>query len=138
MIFNGVRDTGYGVRYPLPVSRSPNKGFTLLEVLLTIVLLAVAVASIMWALSTSLFASSDTEAIEKALNIAQAQMEEIKNTPFADLADSGPAADPVFPQYSVTVNVAEGQDPMQVDATVSWATKGGQTSVSLTTLAANY
>jgi hypothetical protein len=72
------------------------------------------------------------------LNIAQAKMEQIKNTDFVNLTSSGPAIDANFTRFSTTVNVAQGQNPMQVDVTVSWAVKGGQTNVTLTTLAASY
>ncbi|MDP3730514.1 MAG: prepilin-type N-terminal cleavage/methylation domain-containing protein [Candidatus Omnitrophota bacterium] len=116
----------------------PKKGFTLLEILLAAIVFSAGVVAILWAFSTGIFVSSDVENIDLALNIAQAKMEEVKNTPFAGLADSGPTADANFPRFSTTVNVAEGQDPMRVDVNVAWSVKGSQTSVVLTTLAANY
>ena len=73
-----------------------------------------------------------------ALNIAQAKMEEVKDTAYDDLADSGPTADSNFSDFDVTVDVAEGDDPTQVDVTVEWGVKGGTASVVLTTLAADY
>jgi type II secretory pathway pseudopilin PulG len=114
-------------------------GFTLLEALVAVVLIAGGVAAVMWAFGAGIAATTDVEDTAAALDIAQAKMEEIKNTSFANLADSGPTADPNFPRFSVTVNVAEGQNPMQVDVTVAWGViKGGQTSTSLTTLVADY
>ena len=112
-------------------------GFSLIEVLITLILLTIGVVTISRAFSTGLFASTDVENIDLALNIAQAKMEEIKNTAFASLADSGPTADSNFSRFNVTVNVSEGQDPMQVAVTVSWSVKGGQNSIILTTLVAN-
>ncbi|MDD5449472.1 MAG: prepilin-type N-terminal cleavage/methylation domain-containing protein [Candidatus Omnitrophica bacterium] len=124
-----------------PKTRSPNhvpKGFTLLEVLIAAVVLTAGVVAIMWAFNTGLYATTDVENVDLALNIAQAKMEEIKNSAFADLADSGPTADPDFPRFLTTVNVAEGQNPMQVDVTVNWDAKGGQTGFTLSTLIADY
>jgi len=115
-----------------------NKGFTLFEVLIAAVIFAVSVTSLLWVFNTGIFAFSDVENIDLALNIAQAKMEEVKNTAFASLADSGPTVDADFPRFSTTVNVAEGQNPMQVDVTVGWVVKGGQASINLTTLAADY
>jgi prepilin-type N-terminal cleavage/methylation domain-containing protein len=112
-------------------------GFTLLEILIATVIVAAGVAAIVWAFSAGLFAASDTESVDLALNIAQAKMEELRNTTFGDLADSGPAADPAFPAFSTAVNVTEGLDPMEITVTVTWDTRGGQTSVVLTTLRAN-
>lgn len=114
------------------------KGFTLLEVLITVIILTVGIVAILWAFSAGMYATTDIENVDLALNIAQAKMEEIKNTPFANLQDYGPTADPNFANFNVSVNVAEGQSPMQVDVTVAWQVKGGQTSISLTTLITNY
>lgn len=118
--------------------RFEKNGFTLLEVLIAAVILTVGVAALVWAFSAGIFATTDIEDVDLALNIAQAKMEEIKNTAFASLADSGPAADAYFPRFSTTVNVAEGQNPMQVDVTVAWQVKGSAASFTLTTLAADY
>jgi prepilin-type N-terminal cleavage/methylation domain-containing protein len=118
--------------------RLKNSGFTLLEVLIATVIFTIGMTAIIWALNSGIYATSDIENVDLALNIAQAKMEEIKNTAFASLADSGPTADSNFPSFSVTVNVAEGQNPMQVDVTVAWSVRGGTTSFALTTLVADY
>jgi len=119
-------------------SRITNNGFTLLEVLIAIIILTVGVVAVIWAFSSGMYAATDIENVDLALNIAQAKMEEIKNTPFASLIDSGPIDDTNFSRFSTTVNVAEGQNPMQVDVTVAWPVKGGSTNITLTTLVANY
>lgn len=113
-------------------------GFTLLEVLVTVIVLTSGVIAVMWALNAGMYAATDAENVDLALAIAQARMEVVKNTPFAGLVDSGPAADPNFSAFSVTVSVAEGQDPMRVDVTAAWNEKGGQSSLALTTLVTNY
>lgn len=114
------------------------RGFTLLEALIAAVIFTIGVTAIIQAFNLGLYAAADIENIDLALNIAQAKMEEIKNTAFAALADSGPAADADFSRFSTTVNVAEGQNPRQADVTVNWNGKGGQTGLVLTTLIADY
>ncbi len=114
------------------------KGFTLLEALIATIILTVGVVAIIRALNSGIYAASGVENVDLALNIAQAKMEQMKNTAFASLADSGPAADANFPRFSTTVNVAEGQNPMRVDVTVVWPVKGGSTNITLTTLIADY
>lgn len=124
-------------------SRLTDRAFTLLEILISLIILATGVIAITWAFSSGILASSDVENVDLALNVAQAKMEELKNVSFASLADSGPtAADPdsdsPLNKFNVSVNVAEGQNPMQIDVTVAWAVKGGTTSITLTTLIADY
>ena len=115
------------------------EGFTLLEVLIALIVLSVGVVAIARAFSAGIFAAAATsEDVEVALCIAQASMEEIKDTTYDDLADSGPTEDANFPNFDVTVDVDEGDNPMQVDITVAWDTKGGASSVTLTTLVADY
>lgn len=116
--------------------RSKNRGFTLLEILITIVILTTGVIALSQAFSTGMLASTDVENVDSALNIAQATMEGLRNTSFAGLAGSGPTADANFPNFNVTVSLS-GTDPKQIDVTVAWNAKGGGTNVHLTTLRAN-
>ena len=118
-------------------TRSRNSGFTLLEILLTLLLLAVGMTALSQAFSTGMLASTDIENVDLALNIAQAKMETLKNTSFASLASSGPTADATFSNFNVTVSVT-GTDPKQIDVTVSWNVQGGSPTVKLTSLRANY
>lgn len=121
--------------------KNKKNGFTLLEVMLAMFLFTVGIVSIIRVFNTGLIASSDVENVDLALNIAQKKMEEIKNTPFASLADSGPAAaDSMFPfsNFNVTVDVTEGQNPMPVNVAVNWNVSGGTASVNLATLVTNY
>ena len=115
-----------------------SKGFSILEVLIALLIFVVGVVGITKAFNTGLFASTDSENVNLALNIAQAKMEEIKNTPFEDLSDSGPTTDINFTNFSLSVNVAEGQNPMQVDVSVAWSVKGQPVDITLTTLLASY
>ena len=114
-----------------------SQGFTLLEIILTILLLILGVIALSQAMSTGMLASTDAENVDLALNIAQTKMETIKNTAFSGIASNGPTADANFPNFSTTVTVT-GTDPKQVDVTVAWNVQGGSTNVGLTTLVANY
>jgi len=118
------------------------KGFTLLEVLIATVIFTIGVIAIIWALNSGIYATSDIENVDLALNIAQANMETIKNQNFADIDTDAEISSIVsnlgFSGLTVSGDVAEGQNPMQVDVTVAWQVKGGQTSISLTTLITDY
>lgn len=114
------------------------KSSSLLELLITIIIITVGVIVIARAFIVSLSATGDIRNVAVALNIASAKMEEIKNTPFTNLVDSGPAPDPNFPDFDLTVDVAEGQNPMRVEARVAWDVKGGEANIVLTTQVADY
>ncbi len=113
------------------------KGFSLLEILITLVLFATGISALVWAISAGLSASVNVEGMDLALNIAQSNMEDIKNKSFDTIVsegDHGPTPDTNFPDYAVQVDIADGDDPMEVDVTVYWDVRGGQTSMTLTTL----
>ena len=114
------------------------RGFTLLEVLLATIVFVVGVTAVIQAFSIGIYATGDVENVNIATNIAQGKMEEIVNTPFANIVNSGPTPDANFPRFFVTVVATTGNNPMLVGVTVSWNAKGAQTSVVLTTLVANY
>jgi len=114
------------------------KGFTIVEILITVFLLAVGVVGVQKSYNVGMKAGIDIENVEIAMNLAQSKMAEVRNTGFASLADSGPAADADFPSFYVTVDVDDGENPMQVDVTVSWTYGGEQGSFVLTTLVADY
>lgn len=115
------------------------KGFTLLEILIAIIILTVGVVSITSAFSTGIYASADIENVNTALNIAQAKMEEIKNTAYAGIINSGPASDANFTNFNITISVTESLVNLKsVNTKVEWQVKGGQANVTLATLIANY
>lgn len=120
------------------------KGFTLLEVLLAVVILAGGIIAIMQAFSAGMFASTEAENVELAFGVAQAKLERIYGTsggitdePRHNVCDDGFAGG-VYSNQNFQVQVAtDNNNPERVDVTVYWTTKGGDTSIKLTTLVAN-
>ena len=116
------------------------KGFTLLEMLVTIVLLTVGITSILQIAGMAMFADTNLENITIARYLAQEAMEEIKDA--ASYADIDSFASPrstltgEFADFDRTVTVSG--DPKQVDATVYWTVKGQDQSVELVTLFTDY
>jgi Tfp pilus assembly protein PilV len=112
------------------------KSFTLLEIIITTLILTLGVIGISRALSTGLFAYKDFENVNLALSIAQTKMEELKNTSFENLSDSGPISDENFPDFKVKVDIEEGKNPCKVIVEVSWGSP--EEKITLTTLIADY
>lgn len=113
------------------------RGFSLFESVMALVIFSLGVLSVTQAFNAGLFASAASESLDTAVSVAEGRMEELKNTAFAALVSTAATADPVFPIYNVTVGVT-GTEPKTVDVTVSWANRGGNSSIRLTTLRANY
>lgn len=115
------------------------KAFTLLEILITIAIITIGIIAITRSFNTGSRSGRDIEDVDLALNIAQANMEMARNTPFENLSDQPLLADSNFPNFAVTRNVstlAEGYK--EVSVTVTWGALGGQTGITLTTLATDY
>jgi len=120
------------------------KGFTLLEVLLAVVILAGSIIAIMQAFSAGMFASTEAESMELALGVAQSKLENIHGTsggisnelPHSVSAEGFTGG--VYSNQNFQVQVAtDTNNPERVDVTVCWTTKGGDASIALTTLMAH-
>ena len=127
-------------------------GFTFLEILIATIILTVGVIALLWAFNAGLFATTDVENVNLALNIAQAKMEyifdDLKNMDLESLniknyEDDNSGTDSDFPDFTVTVDLTDQnhprQDLFQVDVSVGWDVKGGtgNTSITLSTLIAD-
>lgn len=120
--------------------RNKEEGFTLLEIILALAVFSASIIAVMRVFSIGIALSGEVEDMSLALNLAQKKMEEIKNTPFANIISSGPVpADSTAPfsRFNVRVDTT-GVNPKQINATVSWNVKGGTTGITLTTLRTNY
>jgi prepilin-type N-terminal cleavage/methylation domain-containing protein len=116
------------------------KGFTLLEMLLTIVLLTVGITSILQMVSMAMFADTNLENTTIARYLAQEKMEEIKDaatyTAIDGYASARTALTGNFADFDRAVTVTG--DPKEVNVTVYWSAKGQNQSLSLVTLFADY
>ena len=124
------------------VRRADSKGFTFLELLITAVILSVGIAALVAAFSEGVFASSDTAALRTASALAQARIEELRGTPFANIVTEARAAVPGFTGFDrqLLVTVSPGGTNVnfkQADVTVYWTIKGGELSTALTTYFVN-
>ncbi len=121
--------------------RTANRGFTLLEILITLLLLVVGVVAVSRAFSRGMLVSAGSRNMELALNIARAQMEEIENMDYDNISSVGstPAgAQHPLDNFDVTVTVTQKAPSIkQVDVNVSWLVKGGIMNVPLTTVVAD-
>lgn len=116
------------------------QGFTLLEMLVTIVLLTAGIVTLLRMAGMGMFADVNAQNAATALYLAQEKMEEIKDASSYSGIDSFASARAAlsgdFAAFDREVTVSG--DPKQVDVTVYWTVKGQDQSVDLVTLFADY
>ena len=117
------------------------RGFTLAEVLVTLVIITGGMAALLMAFGAALGVSRNVEEEATAINIANAVMEQVKDTTYQSLQGYTADASTIFSGltgYTMTVTTTKPSNPAQVNVSVSWLAKGGTAGITLTTLAADY
>ena len=111
------------------------KGFTLIEILIALVILAVSIVFIVGLFANALVASVDAENTTIAMNLAQGRMEEIRNLDFdTEIVNEAKAVVSGFAGFQREVAVTEPEtDLKQVTVTVYWAYKDDELTVPLVT-----
>ncbi|MFH1709644.1 MAG: prepilin-type N-terminal cleavage/methylation domain-containing protein [bacterium] len=117
-----------------------SKGFTLLEVLLVLIIIAAVLVPLLQAFSSGLMASSEVKDTNTAAVLAQKKIEEIKDTAFASVSSEAKTTISSYPAYSSQVIVSTPQNNLKdVQVIVFWRPgTGGETSVSIETLISNF
>ena len=114
--------------------RVDRKGFTFLEVLLAVVVLAVGSVSLLQAISMGLFAGAINETELIAVNLAQEKMEWIRNTAYASIVSEARADVSGFSAFKREVIVTTPQANLrQVTVNVYYTIKNSELTKSLTT-----
>ena len=109
-------------------------GFTLLEVLATMLLLAILLPVLMEGISLSLHAASDTRRITEATNLAQAELNTLVATNnWSNNSSSDFGTD--HPGYRWESNVISGDNNVsQLTVTVLWTDRGQQRQLAVSTI----
>ncbi len=111
------------------------KGFTLIEVLATMVLMAIVLPVISQALSVSLAAASSARHTTEAAGLAQAKLHELISTGQLNTTSSGDFGTD-HPGYRWEVGtVARDYNLTEVSVRVLWAERGLEKSLTVSTLA---
>ena len=130
---------------PIPNSefRIPNwnRGFTLLEALLALVLFAVGMVAGVELLQRSQAATAEGESVLTATALAQRRLEELRNVAYGGLANEAKASvsSPTgYSRFSRQVTVTTPSTNLRhIVVTVFWTAPGGETCVSLQTYRSN-
>ena len=112
-----------------------SRGFTLLEILVSIVLLTIGVIAIIGLFSANFIGSIDAENTAIAVNLAEKRMEEIRNLDFdTGIVNEAKASVSGFAGFERQVVVAEPETDLKyVTVTAYWTYKTDEVSITLDT-----
>ncbi len=114
--------------------RSPENGFTLLELLLTLILLGAGLASLLSAISLILASGGINESEVVATHLAEEKMETLKNTSYSGIANETKAVVSGFTSFQREVAVTTPVTSLeQITVTVYWNHKSAELSKNLVT-----
>lgn len=112
--------------------KTGSNGFTLLEVLITIIIVTVGFTVLLQAVSTGLFAGGDNENMLVAVNLANEKMDELRNRTYSNVINETKAAVSGFPAFSREVVTSVIQTGLkQVSVNVYWFVKSAELNLSL-------
>lgn len=110
------------------------RGFTLLEVLVTIVLLSAGAVFLLEAFAIGTFAGGDNENTLIAANLAQEKIEQFRNVSYGSVVAEAKAAVTSFTFFEREVTVSTPQTGLKlVTVKVYWTPKGGEQNITLVT-----
>ena len=103
-------------------------GFTLVEIMVSILILTVAFAGLALAFSSGLMAIKATRETSDAIQAAQQELEILRNTPFAGIQTHSFSVSPLDTNGTVVVE-SLGTDIKKVSVNIQW-TSGSSKSMS--------
>ena len=116
-----------------------SRGFTLIEALIAVVILAVGLISLAKFQTSLVESSGETKARTEAVNLAQSELEQVRNMNYADLGSGNlPTATitgtnaQFTPTWQLSDNAAQGYKT--VTLTLAWTDKKGDYSVQLSSI----
>lgn len=124
---------------PTTVSKN-NKGFTLVEVMIALVVLLFVFLALMQTALMSIDSNMVNVLREEAISIAEEQMTDVRNTAYADVASVAAATvsrnirNVQGFDYTVTRTVADNTTTKQVAITVTWSWKNDAYRHQITTI----
>ena len=121
--------------------QSRQVGFTLMELMISILLIVGAVAAATFMMGRGMFAATGTETFQQAVALAQERMENLRGATFASIVSKLRAPVSGWTGFDRKVDVSQpagtNSDFKQVAVTVYWSTVDGELSTSLTSTVAN-
>ena len=120
---------------PLPEyrAREQRRGFTLAEVLVTLLFLAIVLPVAMRGVSLSLAAASNSKHVREATSLAEQKLHELTTITMPSGSQSGAFAD--YPDYRWTCQVASlDYGVRELDLRVTWDDRGQEHGISVSTL----
>jgi len=131
------------IKFPLSLrgakQRSNLKGFSLIELMVAVAILAMAIFGIFHAYSAGFMGMADARDRTVATNYAQEAMEDVKNMDFEKIAPTSKSVINANRKYRIDVNVSlESTNLKKVFTVVSWKNRNGITKTVETSMLVHF
>lgn len=115
--------------------KNPGEGFTLIEVMIAVFLLAVALIGLASVTTTVIKSTEYSQTLTTATTLAKDKIEDLKASPYGDIA-SGSDTSGIFNRSWTVTSSASPSDYKTIVVTVTWNWQGQGRSVELRTIRA--
>jgi Tfp pilus assembly protein PilV len=112
---------------------SPNKGFTLSELMIATAILLVAILSLLAALINTILLNESNNNLVMAVNDAQYVLEQMKGLPYSQIASFTPPTFNNLNNETITLSQSPGTKITEVTVNVSWTERQRNRNFQLST-----
>jgi type II secretion system protein I len=115
-----------------------SQGFTLIEMIMVMLFIAIAFLSILYVFTSSMRASTSIEGEIVAMNLANQKMEELLNRPFSVVTSEAKLPVANFSRFYRKVDISTLEANLKkIDITVYWQVENSEVSYNLISLKSN-
>ena len=121
--------------------RSNLKGFSLIELMVAVAILAMAIFGIFYAYSAGFMGMADARAVTVATNYAREAMEDIKNMDFGEIPtseSSNVTVNGIIYNRQVIITIQEDRNIKKVITTVTWKDRNGKQKMVETNMVVHF
>ena len=118
----------------------PEEGFTLIEIMITLVIMSIGLMALAGLQVSAIRGNAFSKRLTTAISIAQSRLEQVKNTPYANIQSESPTQVAVsnpnlnFTRQVTVTNNSPLPNTKRVEVTVTWTQASKTYTVPISTI----